>query len=105
MSRTVNAIVTKLIHKARCGGRLRGLSYQGTEIFDIAAQMQERRNAGKLVPSEDILALAEKIQKEIRRQAAQGAGMAEATNARATEDMTPFRLCVRRKHRETSETY
>lgn len=64
-----------------------GLSYPGTEIFDIAAQMQERRNAGKLVPSEEIMALAEKIQKEISRQTAQGAGMAEATNARATEDM------------------
>ena len=64
-----------------------GLSYPGTEIFDIAAQMQELRNAGKLVPSEEIMALAEKIQNQIIRQKAQGAGMAEATNARATEDM------------------
>ena len=64
-----------------------GLSYPGTEIFDIAAQMQERRNAGKLVPSEEIMALAEKIQNQISRQKAQGAGMAEATNARAVEEM------------------
>ena len=64
-----------------------GLSYPGTEIFDIAAQMQELRNAGKMVPSEEIMALAEKIQNQIIRQKAQGAGMAEATNARATEDM------------------
>lgn len=64
-----------------------GLTYNGTAVFDMAADLQDRLNAGQTIPHEEITALAEQMQKLIDQKVQQGASIAEATNAESTEQM------------------
>lgn len=64
-----------------------GLTYQGTTAFQLAADLQVRRNEGEVIPNEEVTELFDQVQQEVNTRAETGAGIAETTNAEAVEQM------------------